>query len=99
MGKHTDALAAADIAISIDPNRTDAYYQKGVWLREIKEYNQAIGALKKCIDLDPRLTQAYWDLALTYYRSGDLHSAAEICEALKAVDPELSRQLITRVKP
>jgi Tfp pilus assembly protein PilF len=99
MGKQADALTAADIAIWIDPHRTEAYYQKGVWLRKIKKYNQAIMALRKCIDLDPRLNQAYWDLALTYYYSGDLSSATRICEALKTLDPELSRQLMTRIKP
>jgi len=99
MGKHADALTAADIAIWIDPHRTEAYYQKGVWLREIKKYNQAVTALKKCIDLDPRFNQAYWDLALTHYYSGDLSSAAHICEALKTFAPELSRQLMTRIKP
>jgi Tfp pilus assembly protein PilF len=99
MGKHTDALAAADVAIWIDPHRAEAYYQKGVWLREIKKYNQAVMALKKCIVLDPRHNRAYWDLALTYYYSGDLSSAAQICEALKTIDPDLSRQLMTRIKP
>jgi len=99
LGKYTDALAAADIAIWIDPKRTEAHYQQGVSLRKMKKYTQAIKALKKCIDLDPRFTQAYWDLALTHYRSGDLASAADICEALKKVDPELSRQLTTRVNP
>ena len=64
-----------------------------------QKYDQAIEALKRSISIDSNCSRTYWDLALTYYRSGDLTSAADTCEALKKVDPELSRQLVTQVKP
>lgn len=99
MGNYSDALAGVYVAIKMDPNGAKAYHQQGVSLRGQQEYPQAITALKKSLSLDPENSLAYWDLALTYYRSGDRDSATDICEALKKVNPELSRQLLTRVTP
>ncbi len=99
MGHYSDALAGIYVAIKMNPRRAEAYHQQGVSLRGQQKYTLAIETLKKSISIDPKCSLAYWDLALTYYRSGDLASAADICEALKKVDPELSRQLMTRVNP
>ncbi len=99
MGNYSEALAGIYVAIKMNPKRAEAYHQQGVSLGGQQKYNQAIEALKKSISIDPKCSLAYWDLALTYYHSGDLISAADICEALKKVDPELSRQLMTRVSP
>ena len=97
MGNYSEALAGIYVAIRMDPRKPDAYHQQGISLRGEKKYSEAIGAFRRCIDLDPGYTRAYWDLALTYYRSGDRRSAAEICETLKKVDPALSIQLLTEV--
>jgi len=99
MGRYSDALAGIYVAIKMNPSGAEAYHQKGVSLRGQQKYTPAIEALKKAVELDPENRLSYWDLALTYYRSGDLVSAADICDALKKVDPELSRRLLTRVKP
>jgi tetratricopeptide (TPR) repeat protein len=87
------------LAIKINPQKADAYHQQGISLRGQQKYSEAITALQKAVKLDPQLKRAYWDLALTYYRSGDSQAAAEICTALEKVDPEMSRQLMTEVKP
>ncbi len=99
MGNYSEALAGIYVAITMNPRKAEAHHQQGVSLRGQQKYNQAIEALKKSISIDPKCSLAYWDLALTYYRNGDMISAADICEALKKVDPELSRQLMTRVSP
>jgi Tfp pilus assembly protein PilF len=99
MGSYSEALAGIYVAIKMDPKRPEAFHQQGISLRGQQKYGQAIEALKRSISIDSNCSRAYWDLALTYYRSGDLNSAADICEALKKVDPELSRQLMTQVKP
>ena len=99
MGRYSEALAGIYVAIKMDPKRPEAYHQQGISLREQQKYGQAIEALKRSLSIDSNCSRTYWDLALTYYRSGDLTSAADICEALKKVDPELSRQLMTRVQP
>ena len=99
MEKYSDALAGIHVAIKMNPGGAEAYHQKGISLRGLQKYAQAIEALERSVKLNPRSSITYWDLALTYYRSGDQASAADICEALKKVDPDLSRQLITRVTP
>jgi len=99
MGNYSEALAGIYVAIKMDPKRAEGYHQQGVSLRGQQKYDQAVEVLKRAISINTHCSRAYWDLALTYYRSGDLASAADICEALKKVDPELSRQLMTRVKP
>jgi hypothetical protein len=99
MGRYSEALGGIYVAIKMDPKRPEAYHQQGISLREQQKYGQAIEALKRSLSIDSNCSRTYWDLALTYYRSGDLTSAADICEALKKVDPELSRQLVTRVQP
>jgi cytochrome c-type biogenesis protein CcmH/NrfG len=99
LGLYRDALAGIYVAIKISPQKADAYHQQGISLRGQQKYPEAITALQKAVKLDPQLKRAYWDLALTYYRSGDSQAAAEICTALEKVDPEMSRQLMTEVKP
>lgn len=99
MGNYSEALAGIYVAIRMNPKRAEAYHQQGVSLRGQQKYTLAIEALKRSINIDPMSSLTYWDLALTYYRNGDRTAAADICEALKKVDPELSRQLLTRVNP
>jgi len=99
LGKYSEALAGIYVAIRMNPGRAEAYHQQGVSLSGQQKYSQAIEALKRSLSIDPKRSRAYWDLALTYYRSGDLNAAADICEALKTVDPDLSKQLMTRVNP
>jgi Flp pilus assembly protein TadD len=99
MGQFSEALGGIYVAIKMNPKGAEAYHQQGISLRGQHMYKQAIEALRRSINIDSQCSLAYWDLALTYYLSGDLNSAAEICEALKKVDPELSKELLTRVNP
>lgn len=99
MGRYSEAFVCSCVAIKINPHGANAYHQQGISLRGQQKFALAIEALKKAVNFDPKCSLAYYDLALTYYHSGDRSSAADICEALKKVDPELSRQLLTRVKP
>lgn len=98
-GNYSEALAGIYVAMGINPKRPEAYHQQGVALRGQQKYEEAVRALKKSLEIDSKRSLPYWDLALTYYQSGDRASAARICEALNKVDPELSKELLTRVNP
>ena len=58
-GRSTEALAAYEQAIRLDPNFALAYYNKGVALRALKRYEEALSAFEQAIRLDPNEANAY----------------------------------------
>jgi Tfp pilus assembly protein PilF len=93
LGQYKDALAGSHVARKIDASKAQAFYQQGVALRGMGKNEQAVNVLKKALDIDPEMKKAYWDLAMSYYRSGDVRAASDICGALKNIDPAMSDKL------
>lgn len=60
--KYTEALAACEQAILLDPNNTFAYSSKGAALNELKRYEEALEACEQATLLDPGNTLAYNNL-------------------------------------
>ena len=54
MGKYDEAIQAYDRAIEINPQYTDAWYNKGETLRRQDKYDEAIQAYDKAIKINPQ---------------------------------------------
>ncbi|HVF47554.1 MAG TPA: tetratricopeptide repeat protein [Pyrinomonadaceae bacterium] len=61
--------------------------QLGVALTSLKQYDAALGHLKKAVELKPDYTLAWVNLASVYFYKGNLKKAAETLEAIKSRDP------------
>jgi len=57
--QYSEALAAYEQAIRLDPNDAYAYSNKGYTLNELKRYREAVGAYEQAIRLDPNNAAAY----------------------------------------
>ncbi len=53
IGKYEKALEAYDTALEIDPNFSDALFQKSFVLEELGKYQEALNANDKLLKLDP----------------------------------------------
>ena len=66
LGNNAKAISFYDKIITIDPNSTDAYFNKGLVYANQKNFDEAIKCFEKVIELAPDYPYAYYSLALTY---------------------------------
>ena len=53
-GQYEDALNSFQKAISLKQNDPDLWYMKGIALRSLGRYNEAIECFNKSLEIDPR---------------------------------------------
>jgi len=58
-GRYSEAVALLEMAIELDPNHADAYYELGRAHFKLQQYGQAIARLQKAIQLKPEYADAY----------------------------------------
>jgi Flp pilus assembly protein TadD len=70
-------MAIADFtkAIKLNPNYTEAYYNRAVAANKIGEYQKAIADHQQAIKLKPNYAEAYGNLGLVYQTVGDKRQA------------------------
>ena len=64
-------------AVEIDPKDAALWFHLGVSCAELKEDDEAIGALEHARALAPRQADTYFDLGLIYWRKGNISKAKE----------------------
>jgi len=102
-GEYSKAVADCNEAIELNPNDTDAYYNRGCTYGEMGEYEKAIADFDRVIQLNPSDTGAYYNRGLAYKEKGDLHRAAidlEKCIGL-STDPDFTKdaqQALSEIK-
>jgi len=80
MKKWDKALRDAEKSVSIKPDWEKGHYRRGVALRELGRFQEAMSAFEKCTDLNPKAAeykQAYDETKRAMYRG---MSEAEICK-------------------
>ncbi len=82
--KLDQAFDAFNKAISLDPNLSMAYVNRGNIYDMKGQFEKAMEDYKKAISLDPKNSQAYYDRGLAFGRSGN--SDAAIKDFSKAID-------------
>tara|TARA_B100001750_G_scaffold64695_1_gene51384 strand:- start:318 stop:545 length:228 start_codon:yes stop_codon:yes gene_type:complete len=53
-GKYSDALDSFQKALSLNQNNPDLWNLKGITLRSLGRYNEAIECFNKSLEIDPR---------------------------------------------
>jgi tetratricopeptide (TPR) repeat protein len=80
-GKPSEALAAFQQAIHLNPNSSEAHLQLGKTEFALSHVDEAIAKFQEALRLDPGNTQAKRLLSQAYRRAGDAKNAAKFAEA------------------
>lgn len=75
------------IALGLDPNYIEAWYQRGIVEHEMKNYEVAITSFDKAIQLKPSLAVAMYMKGQTYNKMGRTEAALDAYEKCIKADP------------
>ncbi len=62
-----EKLKFYNMAIKLNPNFVDAYFNRADLYKELKEYHKAIQDYNKILELDPKDKDCYNNRAIVYY--------------------------------
>ena len=94
MGKNNGDAAFADFtkAISIDPNESEAYYNRGIIYDDRKDYQKSIADYDKYISLNTNniafLSDGYQNRGIAYYNIGNYDRAVKDLTSAIELDPK-----------
>ncbi len=99
--RYSDAVAAFQNVITLDPNFTAAHFNLGMTYLKIENYPRAIGALQKTINLDRTHKVAYHTLALAYFGQHELENAKNAAKDALKIDANYqpARSLLEAIDP
>lgn len=83
----------SSIALSLNPEFKQAYYNIGVGYLQLKKYEEALKPLERTIELKPDYAFAHYNLAIVYFVLKDRFSANEEYKILRTIDPDLAAKL------
>ena len=88
MGNYSQAIAAYDTALKIDPNYVNALDGKGWSLNELGNYSQAIVYLDKALKIDPNHLDGLVFKAQALYMIGNYTGAKYYSDKAFEIDPK-----------
>ena len=99
--RYSDAVAAFQNVITLDPDFTAAHFNLGMTYLKIENYPRAIGALQKTINLDQTHKVAYHTLALAYFGQHELENARNAAKDALKIDANYqpARSLLEAIDP
>ena len=99
--RYSDAVAAFQNVITLDPDFTTAHFNLGMTYLKIENYPRAIGALQKTINLDRTHKVAYHTLALAYFGQHELENARNAAKDALKIDANYqpARSLLEAIDP
>ena len=89
--QYQEAMDLYNQIIQLNPNYSNAYFNRGVAYDDLKEYKKAIADYTKAIELDPNYTYAYYNRGVAYYHLKEYENA--ILDYTKAIKLDPNFQL------
>jgi tetratricopeptide (TPR) repeat protein len=75
-GDFKGALSSYDEALKTSQDYR-IYYQRGITLKKMRKYDEAIGSFKKSVEVNPKFDIAYNGLGSTYFITGEYQNAVD----------------------
>jgi len=85
--KNTEALAAFQQTLNIDPNYSAARYYEAATYDRLNQSDQSIAEYKRTVESDPQYAPAWFDLGVAYYNVADYSNAANAYQQSIKYDP------------
>ena len=82
------AIKAFDKAIEISPEHTDAWYNKGLALSDLENYEEARKAYDKAIEINPKHADAWYNKGLALYALENYEEAIKAYDKAIEISPE-----------
>ncbi len=76
-GNDKNAIRYFDKVIKLEPEKSKAYFHRGVSYGEIGQYEKSLSSINKAIELDPEKGLFYYGRGRVYLLSGDKEKAIE----------------------
>ncbi len=76
-GNDKNAIRYFDKVITLEPEKSKAYFHRGVSYGEIGQYEKSLSSINKAIELDPENGLFYYGRGRVYLLSGDKEKAIE----------------------
>ncbi len=86
-----DYAGAAQVlsrAATLRPSHSDTWFQLGVTLSRLQEWDGSLDAYRRVLELDPQNAKAHNNSANVHYRRGEIEEAAAAYEKALKVDSE-----------
>lgn len=87
-GQWDKALAALDLALSVNPQQGDWQFGKGLTLDALHRYDEAAAAFEQALKLRGEQPETMLLLGIDLIRSGQAERAVEVLDRLAALDPD-----------
>lgn len=87
-GKYKKAIESYDKAISLNPDDSYSYGNKGLVLCKLEKYEEAIQEFDKAIDLDPDEPDHYYNKSLALISLGRYEESIEACDQVIKMNPK-----------
>jgi tetratricopeptide (TPR) repeat protein len=88
MHDYTNALAAVDQVLRLDPTDKQALLNKSAFHIHLQQFQQAIPPLNQLLGISPNHTEARLNRAIAYLQSGQLEPARQDYEAFLKLAPD-----------
>jgi len=88
IGKHRDALRAAQKALGFDPEHVKAYNNKAVTLIRLGRFDEALEACRKALKIEPRNADVLNTMGAAYVSLGRLDEALDAYRKVTQADPD-----------
>lgn len=85
--KHREEVQRYTEQIKQNPNDANAYFQRGLAYRGLKQYEQAIRDYNKVIELKPNWSAPYANMGGCFANLGQNYLAIDACNKALALDP------------
>jgi protein O-GlcNAc transferase len=86
-GDYGAAAEEFKMAVEIDPEFSDGYYNLGKVYSQIKDYDQALASYKKAIELKPENARYHYNLAIVYGLKGKTTESEQEYLTAISLDP------------
>lgn len=90
LGQFEQAIKSFDIAVKINPDYAEYFFNMGNAQKESGRLDDAISSYQKSVSLDRGLFQAHTNLGVVYFIMGDIDSACDCYRNALAISPNYS---------
>lgn len=85
-GRSSEAIAALEQAVAINPNHTAPYFELAGQYRKQNYQEMAVGIYRRILELEPGNAKAYLRICQTYAEVGEFLEGSRYCEIATEID-------------